>query len=164
MTRCRDANRTAPPIGEIEAFRSGAFCANHVLGLVRKLHILLVEDDPDDLEWTVGILQDEHLPHTLTIARDGEEAIQYLQSASVDANLVRPEIVLLDLHLPKQSGAEVLEALRALPELKDTPVAVLTNFPTDLEDLVKRGLRPTSQIPKPVSKHLLHHILHPLMV
>lgn len=84
--------------------------------------VLLVEDDPDDLELTVAAFEREGFEPELEVVRDGEEALRRLRGAKP-----RPALILLDLNIPKLSGLEVLERLRQDAELSATPVVVLSS-------------------------------------
>src|SRR5512144_1825723 len=91
--------------------------------------ILLVEDDPNDLELTLSGLAEYNLANEVVVARDGEEALDYLFhrgkfAASEDGN---PVVVLLDLKLPKVDGLEVLSRMKADESLKIVPVVILTS-------------------------------------
>lgn len=92
--------------------------------------ILMVEDDPNDILLTQRAFMQASLVNPLRIVRDGQEAIQYLGGRDAYADRSKyplPSLILLDLKLPKKSGLEVLEFLRAQPSLKQTPVIVLTS-------------------------------------
>ena len=92
--------------------------------------ILMVEDDPNDILLTQRAFMLASLVNPLRVVRDGEEAINYLGGRDAYVDRTRyplPSLVLLDLKLPRKSGLEVLEFLRAQPSLKQTPVIVLTS-------------------------------------
>ncbi len=86
----------------------------------KTIQILLVEDNPDDIEIAKRLLAKGPVAHELRVVRDGQEAIEFLSQGP------RPGLVLLDLKLPKKSGHEVLCEIREHPALKDIPVVVLT--------------------------------------
>lgn len=91
--------------------------------------ILLVEDNPADVKITQRALRESGLPVDLIVVRDGQEAVEYLLrqgSHSDAANWRSPDLILLDLNLPRMSGKEVLERLRSTPGLRVVPVVVLT--------------------------------------
>lgn len=91
--------------------------------------ILLVEDDPGDQELTRRALQDGNIPHDLRVAEDGEEALDYLFRRGRYANpddFPMPELILLDLNLPKLTGKQVLEQIQGDPNLRRIPVVILT--------------------------------------
>jgi CheY-like chemotaxis protein len=91
--------------------------------------ILLVEDNPADIKITQRALRDSGLPVDLLVVRDGQEAVDYLLRQGEHAHSDgwrNPDLILLDLNLPRLNGREVLERIRARPELKAVPVIVLT--------------------------------------
>jgi len=91
--------------------------------------ILLVEDNPADIKITQRALRDSNVPVDLLVVRDGQEAVDYLlrQGEHADTTGWRsPDLILLDLNLPRLNGRQVLERIRARPELKAVPVIVLT--------------------------------------
>jgi two-component system response regulator len=108
--------------------------------------ILLVEDNPDDIELTLRALKRNHVANEIEVARDGEQALQYLK----DPETPLPKLVLLDLKLPKINGIEVLKVLRADEDLKLLPVVVLTssNEERDLAESYSNGAN--SYVRKPV--------------
>ena len=98
--------------------------SNSLVG--RPMEILLVEDGLMDARVTIEALREGHVQHRLTLVRDGEEAIQFLRQEGRFARAPKPDLVLLDLMLPKKTGLEVLAELRADLELQELPVVVLT--------------------------------------
>lgn len=115
--------------------------------------ILMVEDDPNDILLTQRAFMQASLVNPLRIVRDGEEAIQYLGGREAYADRSRyplPSLILLDLKLPKKSGLEVLEFLRAQPSLKQTPVIVLTSSQESADIERAYGLGANSYLLKPV--------------
>jgi CheY-like chemotaxis protein len=107
--------------------------------------ILLVEDNPDDVQLTLRALQQNKILNQVEIARDGAEALDFLSKASV-----LPTFVLLDLKLPRIDGLEVLKRIRADERLKLLPVVILTTSKEE-QDIVKSyGLGANSYIRKPV--------------
>ncbi len=117
--------------------------------------ILLVEDDPKDVELTLEALSEYHLVNEVVVARDGEEALAYLSRSGnfetfIDGN---PAAILLDLKLPKVSGLEVLARIKADEELKTIPVIVLTSSRQE-EDLGRcYELGVNAYVVKPVDFH-----------
>jgi two-component system response regulator len=115
--------------------------------------ILLVEDNPDDVELTRLAFEEANVANHLVVANDGAEALDYLfargRHAARNASEL-PSIVLLDLNLPKLDGREVLQAIRADPATRDLPVIVLTTStePFDVESSYALGIN--SYIQKPV--------------
>lgn len=115
--------------------------------------ILLVEDSPTDLELTEGALDEMNVDCRLQIARDGEEALDFLlcRGPFVDRDITRgPRVVLLDLKLPKIDGLEVLREIRADPRTKLLPVVVLTSSAEDRDLIETYELGVNSYIVKPV--------------
>jgi two-component system, chemotaxis family, response regulator Rcp1 len=89
--------------------------------------ILLVEDCPGDVRLMEEALQESHEPTHLSVVRDGQEAMGFLRQQGEYANAVRPDLILLDLNLPKKNGFEVLAEIRQDAQLKDIPVIVMTS-------------------------------------
>lgn len=92
----------------------------------RKMEILLVEDSLFDANLTINALRRGGLQHRLTLVCDGEEALSFLHQDGVFARAPRPDLVLLDLMLPKKDGLEVLAEMKDDFDLKDIPVVILT--------------------------------------
>ena len=109
--------------------------------------ILLVEDNPDDVELTRIAFAEAGCDHQMTVVSDGAEAVSYLQGRAVSE---LPALVLLDLNLPRLDGREVLQAIRAEPATRSLPVVVLTTSaePFDVEKVYALGAN--SYIQKPV--------------
>ncbi|TMB95534.1 MAG: response regulator [Chloroflexi bacterium] len=116
---------------------------------LKAVHILLVEDNPQDVEITRRALEKGQVRNRLTVARDGQEALDILyQLRDGDGRL--PGLILLDLNLPRVSGIEVLEAVKSDADLRRIPVIVLTTS-TREEDVVKTyDLGVNTFISKPV--------------
>jgi two-component system, response regulator len=93
--------------------------------------ILLVEDNPKDLELTLHALKKNNLANQVQVARDGAEALDFFFGPQARARVTKPRLVLMDLKLPKVSGIEVLKQLKANPETKSIPVVVLTSSTTE---------------------------------
>ena len=91
--------------------------------------ILLVEDDPNDVELTLTALTENHLTNEIVVVRDGAEALDYLyqRGAYASREAGNPAVILLDLKLPKLDGLEVLKRVKSDPDLKTTPVVMLTS-------------------------------------
>jgi CheY-like chemotaxis protein len=92
----------------------------------RAMEILLVEDGLVDARLTIAALNKSGLKHRLTLVRDGAEAIQFLHQEAMFSHAPRPDLILLDLHLPKKDGRELLDEIKADLDLKSIPVVVLT--------------------------------------
>src|SRR5206468_127241 len=96
----------------------------HPLG--RPVEILLVEDNPGDVRLTVEALKEGKVHNHMSIVMDGEEAVAFLRRQGKYADAVRPDIILLDLNLPRKDGREVLAEIKADDTLRRIPVVVLT--------------------------------------
>ena len=96
------------------------------------VEILLVEDSPGDVQLTIEALRDAKVSTHLHVATDGEEALAFLRREAGFEDVPRPDLVLLDLNLPKKSGHEVLEEIKSDPELRRIPVVILST--SDAED------------------------------
>jgi CheY-like chemotaxis protein len=114
--------------------------------------ILLVEDDLNDVELTLSALAENHLANEVLVARDGEEALDYLyyQGGYESREKVNPALMLLDLKLPKVDGMEVLRRVKTDPALKTIPVVMLTSSREE-QDLVRSyDLGTNGYVVKPV--------------
>jgi CheY-like chemotaxis protein len=117
--------------------------------------ILLVEDDPKDVELTLTALEEYKLANEVVVARDGEEALDYLyrrgnfQGRSTD----NPAVLLLDLKLPKVDGLEVLQQIKADANLKLIPVVVLTSSHEEKDMVTSYKLGVNAYVVKPVDFH-----------
>ena len=100
--------------------------------------VLLVEDNPNDVELTLAAFGEHHLANEVVVARDGAEALDYLfrRGAFADRLAGNPAAILLDLKLPKVNGLEVLEVVRGEPSLHAVPIVVLTSSQEE-PDLVR---------------------------
>ncbi len=112
--------------------------------------ILLVEDNSDDSVLTERALRLGGLNNRIVLARDGAEAVEYLFGARRAEGRERPVLVLLDLKLPKVNGLEILERIRADPELRDMPVVVLTSSDEERDLLESHRLGADSYVRKTV--------------
>jgi two-component system response regulator len=119
----------------------------------RQIEILLVEDNPDDVELTLHSLRKEKLANSIHVARDGEEALEFLFCSGIHSDRSfeePPRLVLLDLKLPKVDGMEVLNRIKADERTRTIPVVILTSSKEE-RDLVKGyNLGANSYIQKPV--------------
>lgn len=93
---------------------------------VRPIEILLVEDNPGEARLTIEALKEGKVKNRLCHVRDGEEAMAYLRKEGKFADATRPDIILLDLNLPRKDGREVLAEVKSDDELKAIPVVILT--------------------------------------
>ena len=117
---------------------------------IQGIEILLVEDNPGDVRLTREALKDGKIVNNLHVAEDGVDALAFLRREGKYRNAVRPELILLDLNLPKKDGREVLAEIKADKELKRIPVVVLTSSAAE-QDIVKSyNLHANCYVTKPV--------------
>jgi two-component system response regulator len=112
--------------------------------------VLLVEDDPGDADLTREALKEAKMMVNLTIVEDGEAAIAYLRKEEPYTNAVRPDLILLDLHLPRKDGREVLRELKNDAVLRTIPVVILTTSQANADILDIYGLGGNCYVTKPV--------------
>ncbi|RSN63859.1 two-component system response regulator [Streptomyces sp. WAC 04229] len=114
------------------------------------IDVLLVEDDPGDELMTREAFEDNKIGNTLHVVRDGEEALDFLYRRAGHAEAPRPDLILLDLNLPKYDGRQVLEKIKSDPELSDIPVVVLTTSAAEEDILRSYKLHANAYVTKPV--------------
>lgn len=103
---------------------------------MKPIEILLVEDNPGDVRLTREALRDGKVKNNLHVAMDGVQAMAFLRREGAFAHVPRPDVILLDLNLPKKNGREVLAEVKSDPELMRIPVVVLTTS-RDEQDVLK---------------------------
>ena len=116
----------------------------------RPVEILLVEDNPGDVRLTIEALKEGKMSNNINIVGDGAEALAFLHQSGNYADAPRPDLILLDLNLPKKDGREVLEEIKENPELKRIPVVVLTTSQAEQDILKVYDLHANCYITKPV--------------
>jgi len=116
----------------------------------RPVNILLVEDNLGDVRLTQEALKEGKVLNNLSIARDGEEAMEFLGRKGKYANAVRPDLILLDLNMPKKDGRAVLTDIKNDEELRSIPVVVLTTSVAEQDILKAYNLHANCYITKPV--------------
>jgi CheY-like chemotaxis protein len=116
----------------------------------RQIEVLLVEDDPGDVMMTREAFQDYKLHNELHVVSDGAEAMAFLRQEGEYAGRPRPDLVLLDLNLPRMDGRQVLEAIKSDPELASIPVVVLTTSENEDDVLRSYSLHANAYVTKPV--------------
>jgi len=122
--------------------------------------ILLIEDNPGDVRLTKEALRDAKVLNDIYVAKDGVEAMEFLHREGSFANVPIPDLILLDLNLPRKDGREVLAEIKKDPKLKHIPVVVLTTSKAD-EDIIKSyNLHANAYITKPVDLNRFVEIMH----
>jgi len=115
------------------------------------VQILLVEDSPGDVNLTREALRTAKVRNELHVVGDGEAALAFVRGEGEYAGSPRPDLVLLDLNLPRKDGREVLAALKADPDLKRIPVIVLTTSAASADVEAAYGLHANAYVTKPVT-------------
>lgn len=128
----------------------------------RPIDILLVEDNPGDVRLTRELLKDSKLPNTIAVVTNGVEAIGYLRQEGKHRYARRPDLILLDLNLPRKDGREVLAEVKQDPDLKRIPIVVLTSSRADEDVLKTYDLHANCYVTKPMGFEqfaaVVHHI------
>ena len=117
---------------------------------VNAVEILLVEDNPGDVRLTQEALKESKIRNNLSVVRDGVEAMAFLHNEGSYANAPRPDIILLDLNLPRKDGREVLSEIKQDETLKKIPVVILTTSDDEHDILQSYNLHANCYITKPV--------------
>jgi chemotaxis family two-component system response regulator Rcp1 len=117
----------------------------------KPVEILLVEDNPADVRLTIEVFKDSRITNHISVVADGEEAMAYLHKKGRYADTIRPDLILLDLNLPKKDGREVLAEIKADRDLKTIPVIVLTTSDADQDVWKAYDSGVNSYITKPVN-------------
>jgi len=116
----------------------------------KPVEILLVEDNAGDVRLTREALKDAKVLNNLHVARDGEEATEFLFRKGKHADAPRPDIIILDLNLPRKDGREVLAEIKADKELKSIPVVILTTSKSEEDVLKSYNLHANCYVTKPL--------------
>ncbi len=116
----------------------------------RAIRILMAEDSPSDAELARQAFKNGKLLNELTIVKDGVEALAYLRKEGEYKDVQRPDVILLDLNMPKKDGREVLEEIKKDPGLRTIPVVILTTSEDEHDILRSYELQASSFITKPV--------------
>ncbi|MCX4853250.1 response regulator [Streptomyces canus] len=114
------------------------------------IDVLLVEDDPGDELMTREAFEDNKIGNTLHVVRDGEEALDFLYRRGDHTDAPQPDLILLDLNLPKYDGRQVLEKIKSDPDLAHIPVVVLTTSAAEEDILRSYKLHANAYVTKPV--------------
>ena len=116
----------------------------------RPMEILLVEDNPGDIRLTKDALDGAKTKHRITVAEDGEVAMAMLRGLDPHGNAALPDLILLDLNLPKMDGSEVLKEIKGDPKLRRVPVVILTSS-TSVDDISRTyDLGANAYVSKPI--------------
>ena len=121
------------------------------------IEILLVEDNPGDVRLTQEAVREAKIRNTLNVVIDGEQAIAYVRRQGEYADQPRPDLILLDLNLPRKDGREVLQDLKSDPDLHRIPVVVLTSSAAEQDILRTYDLYANAYVTKPVDLEQFMH-------
>jgi CheY-like chemotaxis protein len=116
----------------------------------RPVEILLVEDNPGDVRLAEEALNDAKMANNLNVVSDGVDALEYLRRQGKHSDVARPDLILLDLNLPRKDGREVLEEVKADPDLRTIPVVVLTTSDAEVDIVRSYELHANAYVRKPV--------------
>ena len=119
----------------------------------KPVEILLVEDNPGDADLAREALENSKISNTVSVVGDGEEAMAFLRRTGKHTGAPRPDLILLDLNLPKKDGREVLAEIKADDDLKRIPVVILTTSQAEEDILRTYNLHANCFITKPVDLH-----------
>ena len=114
------------------------------------IEVLLIEDDPGDVLMTQEAFEEHKVRNRLTVVSDGAEALAYLRREGEFTNAVRPDLILLDLNLPRRDGRQVLEEIKSDDDLRRIPVVVLTTSEAEEDVLKSYDLHANAYVSKPV--------------
>jgi chemotaxis family two-component system response regulator Rcp1 len=116
----------------------------------KKTEILLIEDDASDIEIIRQSFEGGPVPTRVSVVRDGEEALCFLRKKDQFADAKRPDLILLDLNLPKKDGRELLDTIKQDPIFKIIPVIIITSSQEDRDVIMSYVLQANAYIVKPV--------------
>ncbi|HEU4490016.1 MAG TPA: response regulator [Jiangellales bacterium] len=126
---------------------------------LRAIEVLLIEDDPGDVLMTREAFEDAKVANNLYVVSDGEDALAFLRREGAHAQVPRPDLVLLDLNLPRVDGREVLEQIKNDPELRSIPVVVLTTSESEDDIVHSYSLHANAYVTKPVDFDRFHQVV-----
>ena len=127
---------------------------------VRPFEVLLVEDNPGDVLLTTEALEEAKLHLTLSVVSDGVEALDFLYHRDPYAEAPRPDLMLLDLNMPRMDGREVLAEIKGDPDLRGIPVVVLTTSRAEQDIVRTYNLHANAYVTKPVDLEQFITIVH----
>ncbi len=116
----------------------------------RPIEILLVEDDPVDVEFTLDLLRDSKVANHVHVARDGVEALEHLRGDGEDVAASRPDVILLDLNMPRMDGHELLDVIKQDADLATIPVVVMTTSMEEVDIIRSYQLHANAYVTKPI--------------
>ena len=124
--------------------------------------LLLVEDNPADVDLLKERMEDSQVLCNVHVAMDGEEALRFLRREGDFTGAPRPDLILLDLNLPKMDGREVLAVIKGDPELKTTPVVIMTSSRAEIDIVKSYELHANAYVSKPFDLHGLSEVVKAL--
>ena len=125
----------------------------------RPVEILLVEDNPGDVRLTREALREGKVRNNLYVVSDGVEALEFLRRQGQHIDAARPDLILLDLNLPRKDGREVLQDIKSDPALRHIPVVVLTSSQADQDIIRAYDLHANCYVTKPVDFEQFIHVV-----
>ena len=128
----------------------------------RPIEILLVEDNPADVELAQRTLRDSQFSLNISVSRDGQEAMSVLRREGEHSAAPRPDLVLLDLNMPRKNGREVMAEMNADPNLREIPIMILTSTQAERELLQYENYDPSRYCRKPLDLDRFNRILEHL--
>jgi two-component system, chemotaxis family, response regulator Rcp1 len=126
----------------------------------RPMEILLVEDNPGDVRFTSEVLKEAQVRNNLSVAKDGVEAIAFLRREGQFLDAPRPDLILLDLNLPKKNGLEMLNEIKSTEDLKGIPVVILTTSEAEPDINKSFDLSANCYITKPIDVERLTMVMN----
>ncbi len=133
-----------------------AYLQERLAASMRTIEIFVVEDNPADIYWLKYILREAGVPHHLTIASDGEQAVDCLMRKGCYQHAVKPDLIFLDIHLPKFDG---LEVLRRVPESAKLPICILSSSELEKDAVSAHFQNRACYLKKPLSSEGLRSAL-----
>lgn len=130
--------------------------------MTKPIHLLLVEDNPADVDLTRESLDSDRLHLNIHTAMDGDEALKFLRQEAPFESSPRPDIILLDLNLPKRDGREVLAKIKTDENTRRIPVVVLTSSDAEMDVIKSYDLGANCYIKKPVDFEQFQHVVKSL--
>ena len=123
------------------------------------IEILLVEDNPDDIEFAREALDDGKILNNLHVTEDGDAAMKFLLREGDYADAPRPQLILLDLNLPREDGREVLREIKSNPDLRRIPIVILTTSDSEADVLKAYDMNANCYIKKPVDMQQFFNVV-----